>query len=255
MNIQLYLVGGPIRDEILGVPCNDLDYTAVCSEGWDGLLHWANDFLDDIFVVKEEFLTIRGRKDKEIYDIVLSRKEGDYTDGRHPDTVVPGTLEDDLNRRDFTFNAMARLVYENGKFVDSDEIVDLHEGAEDLDRRRIRFVGLAYDRIREDALRILRAIRFKIVLGWKTNKPFYYESELKSGLTQNELGLHIPDLAGYFQRSDISRERVREELTKMYKCSVKYSSEVLFNPFELHPNLTDVFFGEDIWLKPTVEQK
>ena len=105
MTVKLYEVGGSIRDSLLGILNKDRDFVAVCPEGWDYLVNWADMWLDKVFLITPEYFTIRGIKGGEIFDFVLARKEGAYSDGRHPDSVEPGTLEDDLARRDFTMNA------------------------------------------------------------------------------------------------------------------------------------------------------
>ena len=115
MTIQTFLVGGAVRDLMLGQKPKDMDYTVVAPSFDDMRTHLLEQGYK-IFVEKEEFATIRAIKDKKVADYVLARKEGPYTDGRHPDWVTVGTLEDDLRRRDLTINAMA--MDENGKIID-----------------------------------------------------------------------------------------------------------------------------------------
>ena len=110
MTVQLFEVGGSIRDEVLGLENKDRDFVAVCDGGWEELLRWSNDVMDKVFLVTPDFFTIRGLVNNEVMDVVLARKDGAYSDGRHPDSVEPGSLGDDLARRDFTMNAIARSV-------------------------------------------------------------------------------------------------------------------------------------------------
>ena len=117
--------------------------------------------------------------------------DGDYTDGRHPDTVTfTPSLEEDLKRRDFTINAMA--------YNHNTGLVDIFGGREDIDRKVIRCVGNPTERFTEDALRILRAIRFSAQLG------FEIEDATRQAITEI-----APNLI------HVSKERIQVELTKL----------------------------------------
>ena len=108
VKVSLYEVGGSVRDRYMGRESHDEDFSAVVENGgWPELLQWADQEMDEVFLVTPEFLTIRGKKDGKIMDVVMARKEDGYSDGRHPDNVEPGTIDEDLARRDFTMNAMA----------------------------------------------------------------------------------------------------------------------------------------------------
>jgi len=255
MTVKIFEVGGSIRDDALGVPTNDRDFVAVCSAGWKGLVQWADENLDRIFLTTPEFFTIRGIKNKEIFDIVLARKDGAYSDGRHPDEVEPGTLDDDLARRDFTMNAIARCV-ETGKLFDP------FGGFSDIKGGLIRCVGDANDRIREDVLRIVRAMRFSV-----TKEGMVIDDELSRMLRENMLvppsephtWSAVSDLLG-----SVSRERIREELLKMFSFDTFNASQFIFGRSgvnrrhaRVHPEIILALFGEenDIWLKPTMEKK
>ena len=125
------------------------------------------------------------------YEITTFRTDGSYTDHRHPDSVT--FVEDvsgDLSRRDFTVNAMAYSPHTG--------LVDLFGGQEDLDRGVIRCVGVPEERFREDALRILRALRFAAVF------DFAIDPE-----TEKALRLLAPSL------SNVAAERIREEFFKL----------------------------------------
>jgi tRNA nucleotidyltransferase (CCA-adding enzyme) len=126
-----------------------------------------------------------------IYEVTTFRVEGEYTDGRHPDSVVfVSDLAADLARRDFTINAMA--------YHPEQGLIDLFEGQKDLKKRVIKCVGKAEERFQEDALRILRALRFASVLG------FTIESETEQALLENKALLQ-----------KISQERISLELGKI----------------------------------------
>ena len=117
-----------------------------------------------------EFLTIRAQVPAseakllartKVADFVLCRKDSASGDGRRPDSVEPGTVLDDLARRDFTMNAIARD-------VQTGEVLDPHGGREDIKWKTLRFVGDPMTRIREDGLRVLRGLRFMITKGLRT---------------------------------------------------------------------------------------
>jgi tRNA nucleotidyltransferase (CCA-adding enzyme) len=249
MTVRLYEVGGSIRNEALTIPVNDRDFVGVCDAGWSGLVRWADENLDKIFLTTPEFFTIRGIKDKEIFDIVLARKDGAYSDGRHPDEVEPGTLEDDLARRDFTMNAIARC-------VDTGKLFDPFNGFSDIENGIIRCVGddgdgtNACNRIREDVLRIVRAMRFSVTL-----PGMFIDNYLARILIDDELmttGEHISDLL-----ASVSRDRIRQELLKMFSFDTIRAAGFLFGNDRVAYAIRKALFGEgdDIWLKPTTEKK
>lgn len=188
------MVGGFVRDELLGIKSKDIDF-AVEAPSYDAM---KEDILSrgyTIFIEKPEFFTIRGKHPK--YggvDFVLCRKDGFYTDGRRPDSVEPGTIFDDLARRDFTVNAIAKT--EDGNYIDP------HEGLKDIAYLNLRCVGKAADRLSEDSLRILRALRFKIT------RKFAFDPELISSLRSERIASGLKTVAV---------ERIYEELKKCYE--------------------------------------
>jgi tRNA nucleotidyltransferase/poly(A) polymerase len=160
-------------------------------------------------------------------DFVLCRADGTYTDGRHPDTVQPGTIYDDLARRDFTVNAIAR--HPDG------HLLDPHGGLNDLNDRLLRAVGDAEQRLREDSLRALRAIRFAITKG------FTLDGDLRHALASDWL----PPLL-----SVVPGERRRAELHKAFKSDTPATIALLAR---CGPDLLASALGNDLWLKPTNE--
>ena len=168
MEAELFAVGGGPRDELLGQPSKDLDVVAVEPRGFDCLLAQAVAAGLKIHLVRPEFVTIRAtipaehpfRQYGRDIDIVLARKDGVSSDGRRPDYVVPGTLTDDLLRRDFTANALARS-------LTTGALTDIVGGVADIQSRTLRFVGDPMTRIREDGLRVLRGLRFMITKGFQ----------------------------------------------------------------------------------------
>lgn len=182
---EAFAVGGCVRDTILGRNPQDWDITTSASP-MDvkrifkrtidtGILHG----------------TVTVMLDKEGFEVTTYRIDGEYEDSRHPKEVTFTTnLEEDLRRRDFTINAMA--------YNPKTGIVDKFGGIEDLDDKIIRCVGVAKERFTEDALRILRAVRFSAQLGFKIEEE-----------TRNAAKELAPTL------KKISRERIQSELSKL----------------------------------------
>ena len=181
---EAYAVGGCVRDTILGKEPEDWDITtnALPKEVKSLFKRTV-----DTGIAHGTVTVMFGRTG---YEITTYRLDGDYSDGRHPDRVTfTPSLSEDLKRRDFTINAMA--------FSERDGLVDLFGGREDLTNRRIRCVGDPDERFTEDALRILRAVRFGAQLGFTIERA-----------TWDALKHHAPNLVR------VSRERIFTELNK-----------------------------------------
>jgi len=159
---KAYAVGGCMRDSLMGRSPADWDMTTDCSP--EKMLEiFENEGIRTIPTGLKHG-TVSILLDGEIYECTTFRIDGSYTDSRHPDKVsFTKDISDDLCRRDFTVNAIA------GNPL-SDEIVDLFGGKEDIDAKIIRAVGDAEKRFTEDALRILRALRFATVLDFEIEK-------------------------------------------------------------------------------------
>ena len=240
-SIRLFEVGGSIRDELMGVHSDDRDFCAVSTNGWSGLLAWCTENMEKIFQVKPEFFTIRGNINGDIIDIVMCRKDGESTDGRHPDSVEPGTLLDDLSRRDFTINAMAREVsLETLEPINTEDIIDPFAGQSDLKMRRLVSVGNAQDRFEEDKLRLIRAVRFMITKG------LVPDSQLERMIADHENWNVMMDT--------VSIDRVRCELVKALSFNTAGTLRVLamFVPVRAFDAL---FEDTGLWLKPTLEKR
>lgn len=227
-DIKIYQVGGSVRDEILGVKSKDIDYSVEASS-FEEMRNYIVLSGGEIFLETPEYVTIRARFGRETADYVLCRKDGEYSDGRRPDYVEPGTLYDDLARRDFTMNAIAKD--SNGNYLDP------FVGIQDIQNKIIRCVGDPYRRISEDWLRMLRAVRFAITKNFRID-----DSILK---------IYEDNYATSMLAKTVSEERIREEITKMFKYSTIDS--LMF--FEEYPKMRYACFGGNIWLKPTVEEK
>ena len=153
---ESYVVGGCVRDTLLGKTPKDWD---ICTNAKpEEVMKVFKGF--NIIPTGLQHGTITVMVNKEGYEITTYRVDGEYSDGRHPDNVsFTSNLAEDLARRDFTINAMA--------YSELEGLVDLYDGVEDLKNGIIRCVGKPYDRFDEDALRIMRAMRFASVLNFK----------------------------------------------------------------------------------------
>ena len=150
-NFKVYAVGGCVRDALLGLQPHDYD---LCTNATTGEM--AQLFSRYTLVRSgEKHGTVGVVVDNEVIEITTFRTEGGYVDGRHPDWVrFVDNLQEDLARRDFTINAMA--------YCPAEGYVDPFGGAEDLKKGILRTVGAPAERFSEDALRILRGVRFAV---------------------------------------------------------------------------------------------
>lgn len=270
------MVGGAVRDELLGVKSKDIDYTVVLEnepimvnsiEPFDYMVSYLRKMGFKIFLETPEYLTVRAqfpkgyqpkgsgddaagycgfcnqeghsakictalenRYDGLTADFVLARKESEYTDGRRPDKVIPGTLEDDLARRDFTMNAIA-------KDPDTGEYIDPFGGIKDIENKVIRAVGQPMQRLREDALRAIRALRFYVT------KDFSIDRQLLNSMRSHS----VLDSIQY----NISDERIQQELSKMFRFD---TTKTLFALQEV-PELTRAMFAGNVSLDATLKTK
>src|SRR3954452_22046354 len=155
----LHLVGGPVRDLLLGRRSNDLDFTTDAHPTQvKSLLKRAG--ADHIFAIGEKFGTIGGVFGDEVVEITTYRSEEYEAGSRKPKVEFGDSLEGDLSRRDFTINAMA-LEIPGGRLVDP------FGGQADLEARQIRAVGVAVDRFGDDPLRLLRGVRLAAQLAFE----------------------------------------------------------------------------------------
>lgn len=191
---DFYLVGGYVRDVLLGGVHPDLDAaTGARPEEIKAILR---PHAEHLWSVGERFGTIGARVDGHDVEVTTYRSDL-YTEGsRHPEVTFGDRLEEDLARRDFTINAIAADVV-------TGEILDPFEGRGDLERGIIRPVGESLDRMRDDPLRMLRAVRFETVLT-VPEKPFAMTPDLEKAIREN---------AGWLE--NISAERIREEFEKI----------------------------------------
>jgi tRNA nucleotidyltransferase/poly(A) polymerase len=239
-NIRLFEVGGSIRDEMLGIDNPpDRDFCAESPDGWEALLAWCHMNMKRVFLVTPEFFTVRGMMHNGMsIDVVMCRKDGTSSDGRHPDNVTPGTLMDDLARRDFTMNAMA-IEVDPDLLCPIGTLIDPFGGAQDVRWKLLRAVGKSNDRFAEDGLRILRAARFCVT---KNVSP----------MPDIQIALQTTRWWAFLLQT-VSEERIREELNKMMKFDCAKSLKFLIK--DCAPDTMDLLLSNNIWLQPTLKKK
>lgn len=191
---QAYLVGGYVRDYLLGVTSFDVD---IATDALPKDIH-------RIFnSSKNNYGSVNIKIDKLNVDITTFRKDLNYVNRRPSKVVYINNLKDDLERRDFTINAIC--MNKNGK------IIDLLNGCKDLDSRTIKMIGSIDVKLKEDPLRIMRAIRFACILDFKIEDELYEKIKEYSYLV-----------------GDLSKERIKNELDKiLISKNYKYGLELM----------------------------
>lgn len=243
MKFDLYSVGGHVRDGLLGIDSKDIDYTVVIhdrhlyEDPYQSFVEEIGKQGYDIFENKPSCYTVRSRFPDDhqfkglVADFVVARKEIGY----EPQSRVPitdyGSLEDDLIRRDFTVNALAK---------DSDGyIIDLFKGLSHLNDSVLVTPTDTAVSFTQDPLRILRGLRFTVTKG------FYFSDE-------------ILDTIRYFDAQRmviVSPERVRNELIGMFKFDTKASLRALNSLRILNNELYDSLFEKELWFLPTFQKR
>ncbi|MDP3994679.1 MAG: HD domain-containing protein [bacterium] len=195
---EIYIVGGAVRDIVMGKLTNDWDMTTNAKP---------EEILDIIEggLYNNEFGTVFSPNSDDPdrpHEITTFRKEEGYSDLRHPDKITWGkTLKEDLSRRDFTINAMA---------LKGSELIDLFDGQKDIKTKTVKTVGDADERFSEDALRMMRAIRIAAELG------FIIEKKTLEAIKNNASLIN-----------KIAKERVKEELFKLISSPYPYDGMLL----------------------------
>ena len=240
MKYKLYEVGGHIRDGLLGIESKDIDYSVVIEnredystteEAYDAFVVDIKEKGYEVFLETIDCLTVRAKfpsdhKHSGVADFVLSRREVDYIPNTRTPIVELGTLEDDLLRRDFAINAMARDLDGN--------IIDIYNGIKDLNDRIIRTPGDAAVSFNQDPLRILRAFRFACT------KRFSLSDEVIDA---------IKTFNGDF--SVVSTERIYEELNKMFNFSTFDTLNWLYTLCDWNNDIYKQLFPEPWRLRMT----
>ena len=242
---KIYEVGGCVRDELMGAETNDIDFTFVLDnldrtveEGFQLMTDWLLHKEFTIFLITPDCFTIRAKFPKDhfhsglVADFVLARKEVGYVEGSRKPILELGTLNDDLVRRDFTLNAMAKD--ENGT------IIDLFDGIWALENKMLLTPLDAKVTMLDDPLRLIRAFRFSITKGFEISPRIWETCLMDSVVDKLELV--------------VSKERIREELLKMLKHDTLKSLDLFMRIKTVNPKILDIMFGGDMWLKPTFEK-
>lgn len=249
---QIYIVGGYVRDKLMEIKSNDIDFCFVIKqdetnnitieEGFEIMKSWLQNEGFTIFLETPSMLTIRAKISSKLQfleydgltvDFVLARKEISYDDNSRQPVITLGTLEDDLMRRDFTVNAMAMDLEGN--------IIDLFEGIEDLKKKVLKTPRDAKLTMMDDPLRILRALRFCVT------KQFAIDPTIVNAMMQQNIQDKLFTV--------VSQDRIREELTKMFKYSTSRTLRLIYKLDRIAPTtFMDRLFENGLWLKPTNEK-
>lgn len=197
-NYEGYFVGGAVRDYTLGRPVSDVDITT------NALPDEIENLFEKTIDVGKEHGTIIVLMDELPFEVTTYRVEGEYTDHRRPDNVFfTQHLKEDLSRRDFTINAMAMTA--------EMDLYDPYDGIADLNKQIINTVGTAADRFGEDALRMLRAVRFMSQLDFKLADD-----------AKDAISMHA-EMLDY-----VAVERITAELEKLYRgINIKSAKDMI----------------------------
>ena len=223
---KLALVGGPVRDAILGRLGNDLDFTtnAHPKECEKILNKWA----DSVWDVGAAFGTIAGKKDEITVEITTYRSESYSADSRKPNVEFGENIEGDLSRRDFTINAMALELT-----TDEPTFIDLYNGVDDLQGKLIKTPGKPEDSFSDDPLRMMRAARFMSQLNFTIDPAVI--AAIKSMTARLEI---------------ISAERIRDEFIKIIMSDNPRLGITLL----VETGLADIFLPEIPKLKLEIDE-
>lgn len=245
MLFEFYEVGGKVRDEILGIQSKDTDYVAVphetlikqnisVEEMFDVLVKYLEKEDFKIFLITKDCFTIRAKFPENheysgVADFVMARKETSYIENTRTPIVEVGTLYDDLERRDFTLNALAKK--------SDGTIIDYFNGLEHL-KKGLLVTPLPCEKtFTDDPLRLIRAIRFVITKGFTLS---------------NDIDNMISDYDYDKYMVVVSRERIRDEI---YKCFL-FDTLSTLKYLNKYDKLSKYIFQDNkLWLKPTFELK
>jgi len=245
--MKIYEVGGCIRDSLLGIESKDIDYSVVLDntdqtvdEGWAQMLSFLKKEGYQIFLETKDCFTVRAKfpighiNEGLVADFVMARKEVGYVLGTRKPILELGTLYDDLIRRDFTLNALAKDMEGN--------IIDYFNGIEHLKEGLLVTPLNPMKTMMDDPLRILRAMRFSLT------KDLEVHTDIMEAIKQPEI---LDKL-----KSTVSSERIREEIGKMMKHdTIKTMKMLVDTDREFIKGFLEVVFRDNMWLKPTTEKK
>tara|TARA_R110002051_G_scaffold321906_2_gene410918 strand:- start:1833 stop:2567 length:735 start_codon:yes stop_codon:yes gene_type:complete len=241
----IFEVGGCVRDELLGVHTNDIDFTFVLDdtnqtvdEGWEKMLSHLKSEGFKIFLQTKDCFTIRAKFPKGhqheglVADFVMARKEVGVIPGTRKPILELGTLEDDLTRRDFTLNALAKDLEGN--------IIDLFDGQNHLEMGLLITPLDPIKTFLDDPLRMIRALRFSITKGFTMAPPVWAAIFVKGLIDKLELV--------------VSQERIQGEITKMMKHDTISTLRLFAEIDKIEPRLLEIIFRDSLWLLPTTKK-
>ena len=244
MTNKLHVVGGSIRDKLLGMESKDIDYAFVLDnldqsveQGFSEMTKYMQSNGFEIFLSTPECFTIRAKfpkgskNEKLVADFVMARKEIGYTEGTRRPILALGTLEDDLIRRDFCCNALAE--------DDDGNIIDLFGGIDDIKNKILRTPLDPNITFLDDPLRVIRLLRFSITKEFSIHETCW--EAMKNPVILEKLD------------KVVSGERIREEILKMFKFDTVKSLTLLSETDKIVPGLYEIIFSKGLWLKPTFE--
>jgi len=243
---KIFEVGGCVRDEMLNVHTNDIDFTFVLDDltgtvegGFKSMVSHLETEGFKIFLKTEDCFTVRAmfprghQHEGLVADFVMARKEVGVIEGTRRPVLELGTLEDDLTRRDFTVNSLAKSL--------DGEVIDLFNGIKDLKRGVLRTPLDPVITLLDDPLRLIRALRFSIT------KNFKIDDELWKAM-------FTPGLLNKLE-SVVSTERIQGEITKIMKHDTVASLRLFNRIDQIEPRLLEIMFGGELWLTPTMKNK
>jgi len=245
--MKIFEVGGCVRDEILGVKSKDIDFTVVLDntdqsvdDGWDQMVSFLKEEGYQIFLETKDCFTVRAKfpvghvNEGLVADFVMARKEVGYVLGTRKPILELGSLYDDLIRRDFTVNALAKDMDGN--------IIDHFDGVEHLKKGLLVTPLNPMKTMMDDPLRILRALRFSLT------KDLEVHTDIMESMKQ-------PDILDKLKKT-VSQERIREEITKMMMCDTIKTMKLLVDiDRDYIKGFLNIVFKDTMWLKPTTEKK
>jgi len=243
---QIFEVGGCVRDRLLGIKSDDIDFTFVLDDLTEtpeqGFKRMSDHLKAEKFKIFQEtadMFTIRARFPVDhvhaglTADFVMARKEVGYKEGTREPILVLGTLEDDLVRRDFTLNAMAEDIDGN--------LIDLFDGQKHLSEKILVTPKDPQVTFWDDPLRMIRALRFSITKGFEIH-PDVWEAMFQEGLIEK-------------LQAVVSIERTRNELKKMFVHDTLASMRLFSKVDQRSPAFLEAAFGDRMWLLPTLAEK
>lgn len=216
---EVYLVGGCVRNLLMGISVTDWDMTTNATPSQIQEV-FPDSFYDNDFGTVGVKYPAQSDDHKDCAEITTFRTESSYSDYRHPGKVTWGkTLDEDVSRRDFTVNALALKILNDG----SCEIIDKVNGQEDLKNKLIRAVGNPDERFKEDALRLMRAVRFCAQLNFEIEEKTFTAIKNDSHLIEH-----------------VSHERIHDELIKILATDNAYKGIVILDEI----GILDIIFPE-----------